>query len=315
MFCTHFLILESPYRAIKLQSKNRHRLPFNTNELEITLRILRSSPIAFAGLIISLLFVVSTVVIGIGGSAILPYDPEAISPSSVLSPPSLIHLMGTDNLGRDVLSRVLAAIPIDAQVAFTVVAFAIALGIVTGTTAGYLGGVVEEVTMRITDIFLAFPGIILALAIAAALGPSTWNSVLALAPVWWPWYTRLARGQTLSIKSQEYVQASRASGQRARYIVLHHIVPNLMPVILAYATLDLGSVILAFSVLSFLGLGAQPPTSEWGLMTVQSEQYLINASWAPLAPGLAILIVAIGFSLLGDGLQRALDPTTRGLFS
>jgi peptide/nickel transport system permease protein len=298
-----------------LKRTSRLHLPLETNELQITFRILRSSTVTLAGLVISILFTVSAFVIGLAGKAILPYDPEQISLSSVLSPPSPVHLMGTDSLGRDVLSRVLAAIPIDAGIAFAVVASAIVLGIITGTTAAYLGGVVEEVIMRITDIFLAFPAIILALAIAAALSPSTWNSFFALAPVWWPWYTRLARGQTLSIKSQEYVQASRASGQKARYIVLHHIVPNLMPVVLAYATLDLGSVILAFSVLSFLGLGAQPPTSEWGLMTVQSEQYLISAPWAPLAPGLAILIVAIGFSLLGDGLQRAFDPATRGLFS
>ena len=311
----HFLILESRYRVVTLQRRNRLRFPLDTNELQITFRILRSSTVAFAGLVISLLFTVSAIIIGFAGQAVLPYDPLEISPSCILCPPSPAHLMGTDALGRDILSRVLAAMPIDAGVAFAVVASAIVLGIITGTMAGYLGGVVEEVVMRVTDIFLAFPAIILALAIAAALSPSTWNSFFALAPVWWPWYTRLVRGQTLSIKSQEYVQASRASGQKARYIVLHHIVPNLMPVVLAYATLDLGSVILAFSVLSFLGLGAQPPTPEWGLMTVQSEQYLLRASWAPLAPGLAILIVAIGFSLLGDGLQRAFDPATRGLYS
>jgi peptide/nickel transport system permease protein len=186
---------------------------------------------------------------------------------------------------------------------------------VSGTVAGYVGGVVEEVIMRVTDIFLAFPGIVLALVIVAALGPSVNNSIIALAPVWWPVYTRLARGQTLAIKSQPFIEASRAIGQRPRATLLRHIVPNILPVMLVYATLDFGNVILTFSVLSFLGVGAQPPLSEWGLMTYQSEQYLSTAAWAPVAPALAIFLVAISFSLFGDGLRDAFDPKIRGLFN
>jgi peptide/nickel transport system permease protein len=232
----------------------------------------------------------------------------------LLQAPSLVHPFGTDNLGRDVLIRVLAGAPYDAEVPLAVLAIAVSLGLVSGTAAGYLGGRIEEVIMRITDIFLAFPGLVLALAIADSLGAGVNTSILALAPVWWPTYTRLARGETLSIKSQQYMEASRASGQKARYIMFHHVVPNIIPVLLVYATIDFGNIILTFSVLSFLGVGAQVPLPEWGLSTVQQEQYLTSAPWAPILPGLAIVVVALGFALLGDGLRDALDPKTRSLY-
>ena len=233
----------------------------------------------------------------------------------ILHPPSLAHIFGTDSLGRDIFSRVLAATPIDAEVPLAVLAIAVSLGLAAGTVAGYLEGIVSEVIMRVTDIFLAFPGIILALAIAAALKPSTHNSILALAPVWWPTYARLARGETLSVKTQQFVEASRAVGQRSGHIITHHIIPNILPVILVYATLDFGNVLLTFSVLSFIGVGAQPPAAEWGLMTVQEQQYLVNQPWSPIFPALAIFVVAAAFSFLGDGLRDALDPKVRGLFS
>ena len=168
--------------------------------------------------------------------------------------------------------------------------------------------------MRVTDIFLAFPGLVLALAIAASLGPGINNSILALAPVWWPTYTRLARGDTLSIKSRQFIEASRASGHKTMYIIIHHLIPNVIPLLLVYATIDFGNVILTFSVLSFLGVGAQAPTPEWGLITVQQEQFLLSAPWSPILPALAILIVALAFSLLGDGLRDALDPKIRSLY-
>ncbi|HYA55669.1 MAG TPA: ABC transporter permease [Nitrososphaerales archaeon] len=286
---------------------------FDRQETAITWRILRSSLVTTAGLVIIVGFLGLSFVLWLTNDSILPYNPTAIT-SNVLQAPSLTHLLGTDSLGRDVFSRVLAAAPIDARVPLAVLSVAIALGLVTGTIAGYFGGLVEEIVMRITDIFLAFPGIVLALAIAAALGPNINNSILALAPVWWPSYTRLVRGETLSIKTQQYVEASRAAGHKSRYIVVHHIIPNILPVILVYATLDFGNVIVVFSVLSFIGLGAQPPASEWGLMTVQQEQFLTSSPWIPLAPAIAILLVAVGFSLVGDGLRDALDPKVRSLF-
>jgi len=266
------------------------------------------------GAVISVGFVVTAFLVWVTNNAVLPYNPYQFS-SQLLAPPSFKHLLGTDALGRDILSRVLAAAPIDAEVAFSVVGLAVVLGLLVGGVAGYKGGRFEEVVMRITDIFLAFPGLVLALAIVAALGPSILHSIYALAPVWWPTYTRLARGEALSVKSQQFVEASRAVGQRDRSIVLHHIIPNILPVLLVYATLDVGNVILVFSVLSFIGLGAQVPTPEWGLLTVQGEQYLQSAPWNPIAPAVAILIVATGFSLLGDGLRDALDPKIRGAFS
>jgi peptide/nickel transport system permease protein len=265
--------------------------------------------------VISVVFILVAAVVFLSGNAILPYNPYAISPTTILQPPSWQHILGTDDLGRDMLSRILAAAPIDAEVAFSVVGSAVILGLAIGGLAGFVGGRMEEVVMRITDIFLAFPGLVLALAIVASLGPSIFNTILALAPVWWPTYTRLARGETLSIKSQQFVEASRASGQKSRFIVLRHIIPNILPTLLVYATLDIGNVILVFSVLSFIGLGAQAPIPEWGLLSAQGEQYLRSAPWYPIAPALTILIVAIGFSLFGDGLRDALDPKVRGLFS
>jgi peptide/nickel transport system permease protein len=291
------------------------RSPIDLHELRITLRILGQSYITVLSLFIVIAFFAIALFVYLTGAHYLPYPPDFINTREILEPPSFAHPLGTDSLGRDILSRVLAGTPIDARVPIAVLAIALSLGMATGTIAGYVGGVVEEVIMRVTDIFLAFPGIVLALVIVAALGPSVNNSIIALAPVWWPVYTRLARGQTLSIKSLPFIEASKAIGQRSRATLLRHIVPNILPVMLVYATLDFGNVILTFSVLSFLGVGAQPPLSEWGLMTYQSEQYLSTASWAPLAPALAIFLVAISFSLFGDGLRDAFDPKIRGLFS
>jgi len=287
---------------------------FDTGESSVTLRILFSNPVSVLSLIIVVGFILIALVVWLTNNAVLPYSPFAIDIYSILSPPSSAHIFGTDSLGRDIFSRVLAATPIDAAVPFVVLTIAVSLGLLTGILAGYVGGMVEEIVMRITDIFLAFPGIVLALVIAASLGPSIGNSILALAPVWWPSYTRLARGETLSLKSQQFVEAARASGHKGRYIMLRHVVPNIIPVLLAYATLDFGNVILVFSVLSFIGLGAQPPSPEWGLMSVLEEQYLTRAPWAPIMYALAILVVAVGFSLLGDGLRDAFDPKIRSLY-
>jgi peptide/nickel transport system permease protein len=286
---------------------------FDTREYVTTLRIILSSVVTAIGLVIAIGFITIAIVVWLTNGAILPYNPYEVT-TTLLQPPSYAHIFGTDNLGRDVFSRLLAAAPYDAEVPVAVLTLAVSLGILTGTLAGYIGGVEEEVVMRVTDMFLAFPGLVLALAIAASLGPGITNSILALAPVWWPTYTRLARGDTLTIKSMQFVEASRASGQKTWYIVLHRIIPNVIPVLLVYATIDFGNVILTFSVLSFLGVGAQAPSPEWGLVTVQEEQYLLSAPWAPILPALAILVVALAFSLLGDGLRDALDPKIRSLF-
>jgi len=286
---------------------------FDTREYVTTLRIILSSVVTTIAFVIAIGFIALAIVVWLTNGAILPYNPYAIT-TALLEPPSYAHIFGTDNLGRDVFSRLLAAAPYDAEVPVAVLMIAVSLGILTGTLAGYAGGVVEEAVMRVTDMFLAFPGLVLALAIAASLGPGINNSILALAPVWWPTYTRLARGDTLSLKSMQFVEASRASGHKTRYILLHHIIPNVIPVLLVYSTIDFGNVILTFSVLSFLGVGAQAPSPEWGLVTVQQEQFLLSAPWSPILPALAILIVALAFSLLGDGLRDALDPKIRSLY-
>jgi peptide/nickel transport system permease protein len=325
---TYHLVLNGPGQGVESRvfgretseltsrfKKGRFRLPIDSNETRVTLRIIASSKVTLVSFIIVVAFLAVALFVFLTGDRFLPYPPNAIDVRTILQPPSLAHPLGTDSLGRDMLSRILAALPIDAEVPVAVLAIAISTGLVLGTVAGYAGGAVEEVIMRVTDIFLAFPGIVLALAIVAALGPSINNSIFALAPVWWPVYTRLARGQTLTIRSQQFVTASRAIGQRSSLILLRHIVPNILPVMLVYATLDFGNVILTFSVLSFLGVGAQPPLAELGLMTVQQEQYLTTAVWAAISPAVAIFIIAISFSLLGDGLRDAFDPKTRGFFS
>ncbi len=295
--------------------KSSRRLPLDTAELRIYWRIFRSSYVTLIGGVIAVAFIVIALVVWLSNNAILPFNPYAISPTTLLQPPSLHHLLGTDDLGRDLLTRILAAFPIDAEVSFSVVGSALILGLFIGGLAGFVGGLLEEVIMRVTDIFLAFPGLVLALAIVASLGPSVPHTILALAPIWWPSYTRLARGETLTIKSQQFMEASTAAGQKNRFIIFRHVIPNILPTLLVYATLDIGNVILVFSVLSFIGLGAQPPVPEWGLLSAEGEQYLRSAPWFPIAPALTILIVAIGFSLFGDGLRDALDPKVRGLFS
>lgn len=280
-----------------------------------TARILSTSITGVMGATIALVFVALALSVWLSRNALLPYNPFAIDMTKAFQPPSWSHFFGTDSLGRDVFSRVLAATSIDALVAFVVVSVSLALGLLMGTIAAYEGGLIEEVLMRVTDIFLAFPGLVLALAIALDLGPNILNSMIALTPVWWPYYTRLARGETLNAKSQDFVEASKACGQRTRFILLHHIIPSILPVMLVYATMDIGNVLIIFSVLSFIGVGAQPPAAEWGLMVVQDSQYLFQAPWIVLFPSIAIFTVAMGFSMLGDKLRDSLDPAIRGLFT
>jgi peptide/nickel transport system permease protein len=298
-------------QSLKKKLKRR----FSVQESLVTLRIITSSASGIFGLIVVVGFILTAIIVWLTGNLFLPYNPLKISVFHELQPPSLVHFFGTDSLGRDIFSRILAAAPIDAEVALSVVAIAFIIGIVSGTLAGSLGGAVGEVIMRVTDIFLAFPALVLALAIAIALGPGISHSILAIAPVWWPAYTRLARGETLSAKSQDFVEASRALGHKRRYIILHHIIPVILPIMLVYATLDVGNVIIVFSVLSFIGVGAQPPAAEWGLMAFQDQQFLLSAPWVVIIPSLTILFVAIGFSLLGDQLRDALDPKIRSFFS
>ncbi|MCR4432759.1 MAG: ABC transporter permease [Coprothermobacterota bacterium] len=263
---------------------------------------------------IAVITVFLLVLIAILAPLIVPYKEHVISgtnPQEKLLPPSQEHLFGTDELGRDIFSRVIYGTRISLETALAAVGLALLIGVPLGAIAGATGGVVDEVIMRITDIFLSFPPLLLAILIAAFLGPSLTNAMLAIAVAWWPWYTRLIRGQAVSMRERQFVRAARAIGTPHFKIVFGHIVPNTIAPVIVQASMDLGGVILTAASLSFLGLGAQPPTPEWGLMVSTSRNYFLNAWWYSIFPGLAIFITVLVFNLVGDGLREVLDPRTR----
>jgi len=239
---------------------------------------------------------------------IAPHDPLEVDFGKRLLPPSATHLFGTDQMGRDVLSRVLFGARISLRVGITVVIIAFPFGSILGAIAGFYGGRLDEIIMRITDVFLCIPGLILAMAIAAALGPSIQNVLLSLAVVWWPWYTRIVRAVILGLKEQDFVAAARAIGVPHRRIIMRHLLPNAIAPAFVNATLDIGFVILNAAGLSFIGLGAQPPSPEWGAMLSTSRDILREAWWAATFPGLAILLTVLSFNLLGDAFRDLLDP-------
>lgn len=232
-------------------------------------------------------------------------------PANSLSPPSLKNLCGTDELGRDIFSRILYGTRISFQAAVIAVFFAVTIGSFLGAIAGSIGGWIDELIMRITDIFLSFPPLLLSISIAALMGPSLTNATLAIIIAWWPWYTRLMRGQAISVKEKQFAKAAEAIGTSRMKIIFKHIVPNCISPIIIQASMDMGAVILSLAGLSFLGLGAQPPTPEWGLMVSTSRNYFMNAPWYSLFPGIAIFITVLSFNLLGDGMREILDPKTR----
>ena len=246
------------------------------------------------------------------GRALAPHDPNHLDLLAALKPPSAAHWFGTDNLGRDLFSRVLAGARISVEVAVIILGLSVVFGTLLGIVAGLVGGLVEELIMRVTDLFLAFPAFILAAAIAATLGPSLNHTVLALAVVFWPWYTRLARGQVLSLREREFVLAARVAGAGTTWIVFRHLVRNVLRVVIVQVSLDVGYAMLATSALSFLGLGAQPPTPEWGAIITDGRSFIQTAWWWPTFPGIALAVTVLGFNLLGDGLRDWIDPRLRG---
>ncbi len=231
--------------------------------------------------------------------------------SEKFSPPSPEHPFGTDNLGRDVLARVLYGGRSSLSIGLMVVVIAVAIGTPLGALAGYFGGWVDELIMRVTDMFLAFPPLLLAIAIASALGNSFTNAMLAIAITWWPWYTRLVRAQTLSLREREFVAAARGMGVRTPTIIARHILPNVMTPVLVQATSDIGSAILTGAAMSFIGLGVRPPTADWGAMVSTGRVYFLGQPWFAAFPGLAIFLVTLAFNLLGDGIRDVADPQTR----
>lgn len=265
---------------------------------------------------LSLMIVLALIVIALVAPLIVPY-PQHINletnPQDKLLAPSGQYFFGTDELGRDIFSRVLYGTRISLQTALLAVGLALLIGIPLGAIAGYFGGFIDELIMRVTDVFLSFPPLLLAITIAAFMGPSLQNAMLAIALSWWPWYTRLIRGQAVSIRERQFVKAARAIGTPPFKIVFQHIVPNCISPVIVQASMDIGGVILTIASLSFLGLGAQPPTPDWGLMVSTSRNYFLNAWWYSIFPGLAIFITVLVFNLLGDGLREIMDPKTRKL--
>ncbi len=284
---------------------------FDKSELKLTGKYLLKNKLSLAGGVVVASYLVLVVVVLLAGGLLLPYDPYVQNFAQALKPPSLDHLFGTDDLGRDIFSRVVAGVPFDAQIAFVVVLVSLAFGGSVGAFAGYLGGRVEDVMMRVTDIFLSFPALVLAMAVAIAIGPGLTNSMMALLVVWWPWYARIGRGEALSIKSSQYIEAAHAAGLSDFQVVVRHVLPNILMPLLVYATLDISNVILTGSILSFIGLGAQPPQPEWGRMVFDGQDYLSSAWWMSVIPATAIFVVVLAFSLFGDGLRDAFDPRLR----
>jgi peptide/nickel transport system permease protein len=244
------------------------------------------------------------------GPVLTPYDPAAQTLSQRLEPPSAAHPFGLDELGRDILARLVAGARISLIVGIAVVSVSSLIGMALGSIAGYFGGYVDDAISRVIDVLMAFPGILLAIALVAVLGPSLTNVVIALCVIGWVGYARLVRGQTLRTRELEYVQAARALGGGAPRIIFRHVLPTAFPAVIVQATLGMAGAIIAEASLSFLGLGVQPPTPSWGTMLDAGRSHLFDAPHLTLFPGLAIATLVLGFNFLGDGLRDRIDPKT-----
>jgi peptide/nickel transport system permease protein len=289
--------------AIELSTRPRDRL----RELW---RVIRRSKLALIGLVI----IVSLVVLAIIGPTIAPYDPNDLNVRQRTQAPSLSHPFGTDDRGRDVLSRVLYGARVSLKVGFIAVGISATVGVLLGAVSGYFRGWLDELIMRLTDIMFAFPGILLAIAIMAVLGPSVTNAMIALGIVYTPIFARITRAAVLAVRSEVFVEAARASGAGSSRIIARHIMPNVLAPIIVETTLSLAFAILAEAALSFLGLGTPPPAPSWGRMLSEGREFIRDAPWMGLFPGLAIVITVMGFNFLGDGLRDALDPRLKGVF-
>lgn len=266
-------------------------------------RLLRNRSAVAGGVLVLLLAAVA-----IAAPYLAPYDPLAPSLEDRLSPPSVLHWLGTDDLGRDILSRIIYGARASLQVGILAVAFALAAGAVLGIVAGYYGGLMDNLIMRVMDVMLAFPGVLLAIAVVAIMGPSLGNAMVAIGIVSIPVYARIVRSSTLQVKASEYLEAARALGASDLRIILRHVLPNCMAPLIVQATLGIATAILDAAGLSFLGLGAQPPTPEWGAMLSGGRAFLRVAPWVTAFPGIAIVLLVMGFNMFGDGLRDALDP-------
>jgi peptide/nickel transport system permease protein len=262
------------------------------------------NPLAMAGLLIFVILVLTAIF----APLLTSHNPLAGDLNHRLSPPTETNILGTDEQGRDLWSRIVYGSRITLMIVFLVAVTAAPIGLVIGTVAGYAGGWVEGVLMRVTDVFLAFPRLILALAFAAALGPGIENAVLAIALTVWPPYARIARAETLAVRNSDYVAAARMSGASPMRIIIGQIMPMCMSSLIVRVSLDMAGIILTAAGLGFLGLGAQPPSPEWGAMVSSGREHLLDQWWISTFPGIAIFIVSLGFNLIGDGLRDVFDP-------
>lgn len=272
--------------------------------ISIVKKLIKSN-ISLLGTLIVLVFILTAVL----APLLAPYHP--INDGSLverLQAPSASHLLGTDSQGRDILSRIIYGARVSVQVGIISVGIALVIGTLMGMVAGFYGGWVDNLMMRLVDIMLAFPSVLLAIAITAVLGPELKNAMLAIGVVNIPAFARIVRSTVLSVKAMEYVEAARAIGATDVRIIFRHVLPNSMAPLIVQTTLSIGTAILDAAALSFLGLGAQPPTPEWGAMLSDGRSYLQKAPWVMFFPGMAIMLVVLGFNLLGDGLRDALDP-------
>ena len=269
--------------------------------------LFRRNRLAMTGLFTVIVLVLAS----LAAPILAPYDPALQDLPGRLAPPSAEHWLGADELGRDLLSRLLYGGRITLGMVMAVVALVAPVGLAVGCVAGYLGGMADRVMMRLTDIFLAFPRLILALAFVAALKPGLTSAIIAIALTAWPPYARLARAETLSIRNTDYIAAIRITGASAARIVLRHVVPMCLPSVIVRVTLDMSGIILTAAGLGFLGMGAQPPMPEWGSMIATTRGFILEQWWVPTIPGVAIFVASLAFNLLGDGLRDVLDPKQR----
>ncbi len=263
--------------------------------------------------VIGLVIVTVMVLVAIAAPVLAPDDPTRIDAARRLTSPSADAWLGTDNLGRDILSRLIWGARLSLGTAGAAAALILTIGVGAGMIAGFYGGLIDDLLMRVVDVLLAFPALILALAIAGVLGPSITSVMIGIVAVAWADYARVMRGQVLAARERQYVESARATGAGNARILLRHVLPNVLPPILVLASLEMGGLILAISGLSFLGLGAQPPTPEWGAMLNDGRTFIAAAPQLMIYPGVAISLVVVGFNLLGDGLRDAFDPHTRGV--
>jgi peptide/nickel transport system permease protein len=293
--------------------KNKKKYPSRSREYLRGVSLIFKNPLTAFGLAIVFILIVTVFF----APFLAPYPDQGRGLSNLkerLLSPSIKHPLGTDNLGRDILSRIIFGARISLKAALVVIVIVLAIGVPLGLIAGFFGGRVDDIIMRFADMILAFPSLLLAIAIVASLGPSLINALIAVSLPWWPWYTRLMRSQVLSLKEMQFVESARAIGVSRWRIMFRHILPNCLSPIIVQATLDMGYIILAIAGLGFLGLGTQPPAADWGVMVSDGREFFMIQWWISTFSGAAIFSTVLAFNLVGDGIREALDPKIRWRF-